>query len=81
MASRITTATLKAHRATWWVYVFDNDGRRTRIRKEARMRGSWPGYDVTCSCGWESRTGGATRRSVEDELWLHRYNVQTTGKP
>lgn len=73
----ITEATRKAHRATWWVYTGASvKGRRERIRRQATMRGPWPGYDVTCSCGWESRTGGATRRSVEDLLWDHRYSAQ-----
>jgi hypothetical protein len=41
------------------------------------MRGTWPGgYDVVCSCGWESRTGGAIRRAVEDELFDHRLGAQ-----
>lgn len=34
------------------------------------------GYDVKCSCGWESRTGGATRTSVHDALWTHRWDEQ-----
>lgn len=66
----ITDETLRAHRATWWVYAG-----RDRIRHTAAMRGTW-GYDVTCSCGWETRTGGATRRSVSDDLWAHRFSAQ-----
>lgn len=53
-------------RITWWVYAG-----KDRIRRTARMRGLW-GYDATCSCGWDSRTGGATRRSVEDLVWAHK---------
>jgi hypothetical protein len=78
MQDLITPATRAAHRATWWVYTGGRDatGGHERIRRIATMRGFWPGYDVTCSCGWESRTGGAIRRSVEDKLWNHRYDAQ-----
>ena len=38
----------------------------------AAMRGHWPGYDAECSCGWATRTGGATRRYIEGEVWLHK---------
>jgi hypothetical protein len=39
------------------------------------MRGLW-GYDVDCSCGWRTRTGGGTRRAVADELWFHRHEAE-----
>ena len=54
------------HRAAWWVYAGSE-----RIRHNAIMRGAW-GYDVTCSCGWDSRTGGAVRRYVREQLDDHR---------
>lgn len=60
-------STLAGHRITWWVYAG-----RERIRRTATMRGQW-GYDATCECGWDSRTGGATRRYVENEVWLHKW--------
>jgi hypothetical protein len=59
--------TMQAHRATWFVYAGDE-----KIRHNAQMRGQW-GYDVTCSCGWESRTGGGLKRYVSDQLWQHRF--------
>lgn len=74
MSNLITQETKAAHRATWWVYT--GGPGRERIRRTATMRGRWPGYDVTCSCGWESRTGGATRHSVANDLWDHRYSAQ-----
>jgi hypothetical protein len=57
------------HRATWWVHAGTG-----RIRHTAAMRGSW-GYDVTCSCGWDSRTGGGLRRYVAELLGQHRDDV------
>lgn len=65
--------TLKAHRATWYVWAGG-----VKMRRTAKMMGAW-GYDVTCSCGWESKTGGATRGTVEDELFSHRHEAQIEG--
>ena len=76
----LTPATKQAHRAQWSVYTGDRDaqGLPERIRWSSKMRGAWPGFDVACSCGtWESRTGGATRGSVEEELFDHRFGAQT----
>jgi hypothetical protein len=40
------------------------------------MRGTW-GYDATCSCGWDSRTGGALRRYVADLVADHKAGFTT----
>lgn len=66
----ISPEVLKAHRVTWYVWAGGE-----KIRRTSNMRGSW-GYDTVCSCGWESRTGGATRKSVEDEVFSHRLGAQ-----
>jgi len=68
--SLISSETLKAHRARWFVWAGG-----VKIRRNSKMRGSW-GYDVTCSCGWESKTGGATYGTVEDALFDHRHDAQ-----
>jgi hypothetical protein len=65
---------MKAHRASWYVYAWNGQGQYERLRHAAVMRGGW-GWDVECSCGWQTRTGGATRRSVEQDLWFHRWEV------
>ena len=67
----ITAETKREHRARWFVYAGGE-----RIPYQATMRGTW-GYDVECSCGWKTRTGGATRRSVQDDLWYHRFAAQS----
>jgi hypothetical protein len=66
----ITRETKQAHKATWFVYVGGE-----KIRRVATMRGQW-GYDVECSCGWKTITGGGLKRYVEDQLWMHRWEVQ-----
>jgi hypothetical protein len=59
-------ATPISHRITWWVWVGSE-----KIRRTASMRGTW-GYDATCSCGWETRTGGAVKRHITDEIYFHK---------
>jgi hypothetical protein len=74
----LTADTMRTHRARWYVYAGGNGTPRTKIPHTAQMRGSWSGWDVTCSCGgWESRTGGANRTYVESVLWDHRFAEQT----
>jgi hypothetical protein len=58
------------HTISWFVYL---DGEL--IPREATMRGSW-GYEVKCSCGWETRTGGATRSYVQGEARFHKAYPQ-----
>lgn len=71
LSKMLTPGTRKAHRGTWFVW---SGGQK--LRHQANMRGMW-GWDVECSCGqWASRTGGATRGSVEDAFWDHRYSAQ-----
>ena len=65
------------HKIRWFVYTGEIvNGVRVRIPRTATMRGTWPGYDVECSCGWETKTGGATRKYTEDSVWMHK-----TGEP
>jgi hypothetical protein len=81
MSSLISTATMQAHKATWWV----NTGRRDdaapcgqeRIRKTAALAGFWPGHVATCSCGWDSRTDGQIRARAAGALEDHRFTAQT----
>lgn len=61
--------TTMKHRITWFVVV---DG--VPHRHKTTMRGSW-GYDVTCSCGWQTRTGGAVRRYIREEIDIHKREV------
>lgn len=67
----ILPETMKAHRARWFVWAGGQ-----KMPHNAQMRGFW-GYDATCSCGqFETKTGGATRTYIEDELWSHRFAAQ-----
>ena len=60
-----------SHRISWFVYAGGE-----RIPRTAKMRGQW-GYDVECSCGeFKTRTGGATKSYIENEIWLHKFETK-----
>lgn len=61
------------HKIRWWVYAGSE-----RIPHEATMRGSW-GWDATCSCGWDSRTGGGTKRYVQTLVDDHKLEARNGG--
>lgn len=61
------------HRISWFVYVgFGAD--RERIPHTATMRGRWD-YDAVCTCGWDTRTGGAVRSFIKREVAMHKWEV------
>lgn len=61
-------------RIRWYVWA---EG--VRLPRTAQMRGFW-GYDVECSCGWGTRSGGATRRYIENEVMVHKLIDHETGE-
>lgn len=61
--------TKQKHQIKWFVY---SGGKK--IRRESTMRGRWD-YDVTCSCGWETNTGGAILSYMRFEVWYHKNIV------
>jgi hypothetical protein len=63
------------HRITWYVWASNADGDRAKLRHTASMRGRWTGWDATCKCGWQSRTGGAIKASVQRDVWDHKLDV------
>jgi hypothetical protein len=66
---------MSTHKIKWWAYAYDSAGNEQLIRRSDAMRGSW-GYDVTCSCGWQSRTGGAIRAYVQQEVRRHKVESE-----
>lgn len=57
------------HKITWWVWAGGE-----KIRRTSTMRGQW-GYDASCSCGWQTRTGGAVKRYIQDEVDFHKFEA------
>jgi len=76
MTGLITAETMRAHRARWFVYAGGYGQPLEKLPHTAQMRGHWTGWDVECSCGWTSATGGAIRARVAEALWDHRFDVQ-----
>jgi hypothetical protein len=35
----------------------------------------FPGWDAACSCGWETRTGGAIANRIRDDIAEHKWDV------
>lgn len=61
---------MTTHRMRWFVYAGGE-----RIPRTSTMRGAW-GHDVVCSCGWETKTGGATKSYIDGEIWHHKREVK-----
>ena len=53
-----------------WFWVA-SDGTKIRNNK-GFVHYAW---DVKCSCGWESRTGGAIKAWVQKEVEAHKWDV------
>jgi hypothetical protein len=66
-----TQATATVHKIRWFVWAGSGVD-RVKIPRQATMRGQW-GYDVECSCGWATHTGGATWTYVASEVSLHKW--------
>jgi hypothetical protein len=64
---------MTGHRISWFGVV---PGSGERVRRNRHMAGGDWGWDVVCSCGWETRTGGATQQSVRDAIYWHRFDVE-----
>lgn len=52
-------------------FAVDINGNKSRNNRGFISRG----WDVTCSCGWESRTGGAIKASVQRDVDSHKIFV------
>jgi len=50
-----------------WFAVF-SDGSKMR-NNQGFVHNAW---DVTCSCGWETKTGGAIKSSVQADVDSHK---------
>lgn len=61
------------HRIRHYVYLVPGD-RSTLIPRERSMQGPWP-CEAKCSCGWETRTGGAVRSWINREVEDHKFDV------
>lgn len=80
-AASPTGGRISGHRVSWYVWASDAAGNRAKLSHTASMRGRWTGWDATCECGWASATGGATKASVQRDVWDHKLNVHLAAQP
>jgi hypothetical protein len=59
-----------AHKIRWFVWAGNE-----MIPHTSHMRGMWD-YDAKCSCGWETRTGGAVKRYVAEQIADHKEQAK-----
>jgi hypothetical protein len=55
------------HSIRWWAYIDRGRSRRTSSMKDNEYR-----WDATCSCGWDSDTGGDTMGNVDKLVQEHK---------
>lgn len=55
------------HSIRWWAYIDRGRSRRTSSMKDNEFR-----WDATCSCGWDSDTGGDTMTNVDKLAKEHK---------
>jgi hypothetical protein len=60
----------KQHTIRWYGIAEGESFPRNRY-----MRGGDWGWDVTCSCGWKSRTGGAIEARIREAVAEHKWDV------
>lgn len=61
------------HTIRWFAVV---DGTRIARRSWMTPANGWHGFDATCSCGWDSRTGGALQARIDDAVRDHKWEVE-----
>jgi len=62
--------TATTHRISWWGVLPGE-----RVRRNRLMNGGDWGWDATCTCGWDSRTGGAIQERVREAVAAHKWDV------
>jgi hypothetical protein len=65
--------TVRAHRVRWFARTAT-----ARIPRTSQMRGGDWGWDATCSCGWETGTGGGVETYVAQKIAQHRWDAEWT---
>lgn len=60
------------HRISWFGILPDGE----RVPRNRYMNGGDWGWDVTCSCGWSTHTGGAIQERIREDIERHRWDVQ-----
>lgn len=59
------------HVIRWYGILRDGE----RVPRNGHMKGGDWSWEAVCSCGWESRTGGAIQERIREYVGTHRYDV------
>lgn len=63
---------MNGHRVRWYgVSPVD----RALIPRNRHMNGGDWGWEAKCSCGWETRTGGAIQERIREDIAMHKLEV------
>lgn len=77
LLARATPRWFKSHhRARWFAYSGPY-GALLPLKSGQRLYGI--GYEVECSCGWKTRTGGAVKASVKEDHGRHIWDEYNKG--
>jgi hypothetical protein len=62
------------HRISWWAYAWGMEGPKELMPAKPYMkaREGWRSWEATCSCGWQTRTGGALKTYVGRQVRRHK---------
>jgi hypothetical protein len=64
------------HRIRWYARVTPcEDAPNGFLPKQSSMVVSSFGWDARCSCGWETRTGGAIHARIKESVADHKWDV------
>ena len=63
---------MTAHTISWFGV---DPSTRERIPRTRHMNGADWGWDATCSCGWDSRTGGAIQQRIIESIADHKWEA------
>lgn len=67
-AQAAVDAATQPHRIRWFGVLPDGE----RVPRNRHMNGGDWGRDATCSCSWDSRTGGAIQERIREAIADHR---------
>jgi hypothetical protein len=72
-----TQTETQTHRARWYGVAYDREARQSyRTPRTSHMNDADWGWDAVCSCGYDTRTGGAIAVRVREMLAEHRWDVK-----
>lgn len=63
------------HKVRWFARFPGTDEDWTPRSAGMSMAASQFGWDVRCSCGWETHSGGGVPSYIRQLIWEHRWDV------